>query len=169
MPAPFILSIVGKSDSGKTTLILKLLPEFKKRGYRTAVAKHCPHGFDLDVEGKDSWKFTQAGGEGTFLTSPGNLALLRPKGDSFNIAEKLQNYFADLDIVLMEGYNDESGIRKIEIIRKGIGRMGSNPDEIIAYVSDISLDTERRVFKPDDISAIADFIETFKENRGNGK
>ena len=50
MSAPLILSVVGKSDSGKTTLILKLLPELKKRRYRIAVAKHCPHGFDLDIE-----------------------------------------------------------------------------------------------------------------------
>ena len=49
MREPVILSIIGKSDSGKTTLILKLLRELRKRKYRVAVAKHCPHGFNLDV------------------------------------------------------------------------------------------------------------------------
>ena len=150
--APLIISIVGKSDSGKTTLILKLIPELKKRGYRVAVAKHCPHGFDLDIEGKDSWKFTRAGGEGILLTSPGSIALLRHEENPLNIEERLRNYFSDIDIVLMEGYNDESGIRKIEIIRRGTGR------KVRAY-----LDTEKRIFSPDDIPAIADFIETIKE------
>ncbi len=167
MPAPLILSVVGKSDSGKTTLILKLLPELKKRGYRVAVAKHCPHGFDLDIEGKDSWKFTRAGAEGILLTSEGNLALLRPKEDSFNMKERLKAYFSDLDIALIEGYNDESEIKKIEIVRKEIGKMDSDIDGVIAYVSDMHLETERRVFGPDDISAVADFIETLKENSPN--
>ena len=152
--APLIISIVGKPDSGKTTLILKLIPEFKKRGYRVAVAKHCPHGFDLDIEGKDSWKFTQAGGEGILLTSPGSLALLRPEENLLNLKKRLRNYFSDIDIVLMEGYNDESGIRKIEIIRRGAGR------KVRGY-----LDTEKKIFSPDDIPAIADFIETFKEEK----
>jgi molybdopterin-guanine dinucleotide biosynthesis protein B len=156
---PYILSIVGKSDSGKTTLILKLLPELKKRGYRVAVAKHCPCGFDLDVEGKDSWKFTQAGGEGVFLTSPGSVALLRTEQSPPNIKEKLRDYFSDFDIVLMEGYNNVSGIRRIVIIRKGIGRMDSGPDNVVAYVSDMNIDTEKRVFSLDDVPAIADFVE----------
>ena len=167
MPAPLILSIVGKPDSGKTTLILKLLPELEKRRYRVAVAKHCPHGFDLDVEGKDSWKFSRAGAEGILLTSTRSLALLRPKEGSFNMKERLQNYFPDLDIALIEGYNDEADIKKIEIIREEIGKMDSDIDGVIAYVSDMHLETEKRVFGPDDISGIADFIETLKENPPN--
>lgn len=167
MSAPLILSVVGKSDSGKTTLILKLLPELKKRRYRVAVAKYCPHGFDLDIEGKDSWKFTQAGAEGILLTSVGSFALLRPKEDSLSMRERLQNYFSDVDIVLMEGYNNEPGIEKIEIIRREIGKMGSDIDGVIAYVSDMHLETERRVFGPDDISAVADFIETLRQNPPN--
>ncbi len=167
MSAPLILSVVGKSDSGKTTLILKLLPELKKRRYRVAVAKHCPHGFDLDIEGKDSWKFTQAGAEGILLTSVGSFALLRPKEDSLSMRERLQNYFSDVDIVLMEGYDNEPGIEKIEIIREEIGEMGSDIDGVIAYVSDMRVETEKRVFSPDDISAVADFIETLKENSPN--
>lgn len=160
---PLIVSIVGKSDSGKTTLILKLLPELKRRGKRIAVAKHCPCGFDLDVKGKDSWKFTQAGGEGTFLSSQETIALLRPREGLSNLKERLQNYFSDFDLVLMEGYNNEAGINKIQIIRSGIGEVDSPLDEIIAYISDMSLDKDKPVYHPDDISAIASFIETLKD------
>ena len=159
---PFILAIIGKPDSGKTTLILKLLSELKRRGYKVAVAKHCPRGFDLDIEGKDSWRFTQAGGEGIFLSSEDRIALLRPREGLSNIKERLQNYFSDFDIVLMEGYNNESGIKKIQIIRSGIGGMDLTSDEIIAYISDVPLSTDKPVYNLDDISGIISFIETLK-------
>ena len=162
--APIVLSIIGKSDSGKTTLILKLLPELKRRGYKVAVAKHCPCGFDLDIEGKDSYKFSQAGGVGTFLSSEEEIALLRPREGLSNLKEKLQNYFSDFDLVLMEGYNNEPGIKKIQIIRSGIREMDSPLDEIIAYISDMPLDKDKPVYNLDDISGIISFIETLKEN-----
>ena len=160
---PLILSIIGKSDSGKTTLILRLLPELKRRGHKVAVAKHCPRGFDLDVEGKDSWRFAQAGGEGIFLSSHDQEALIKPRGSLSNTKERLQSYFSDFDIVLMEGYN-ESNIKKIQIIRHGIGGMDLFSDEIIAYISDMTLGTDKPVYNPDDISGIISFIETVKGN-----
>ena len=157
---PFILSIVGESDSGKTTLILKLLPELKRKGYKVAVAKHCPRGFDLDVQGKDSWRFTQAGGEGIFLSSDKDEAIMRLKKDELNMGAKLKNYFSDFDIVLMEGYNHEPGIKKMRIIRSGMGAQESTSDETIACVSDMQLNTDKPVYKPGDISGIISFIES---------
>ncbi|HQI24319.1 MAG TPA: molybdopterin-guanine dinucleotide biosynthesis protein B, partial [Smithella sp.] len=56
-----LISIVGKSNSGKTTLVEKLIPELIKRGYRVATIKHNKHGFDIDHEGKDSWRHKRAG------------------------------------------------------------------------------------------------------------
>ena len=156
---PFLLSIVGKPDSGKTTFILKLLPELEKKGYKVAVAKHCPHGFDLDHRGKDSWRFAKAGGKGIFLTSDKTLALLRPREGTVDIKGALQDYFSDFDIVLMEGYNNEPGIKRIEIIRRGIGKMGSNPDEIIAYISDMEVEVDKPVYEINDLSKIVDAIE----------
>ena len=82
--SPLLLSIVGKSGSGKTTLILKLLTELNRRQYKVAVAKNCPHGFELDIKGKDSWKFANLGGKGVFLSSGNKIALLRYDEDSLN-------------------------------------------------------------------------------------
>jgi len=113
---PCILSIIGVSDSGKTTLILKILPELRKKGMKVAVAKHCPRGFDLDVKGKDSWRFSHAGGEGIYLSSGKDEAVIRPKNESVRLKEKLKTLFPDFDIVLLEGYSDEQGINKIQII-----------------------------------------------------
>lgn len=158
--SPLILSIVGKSNSGKTTLILKLLPELKRKGYRVAVAKHCPRGFDLDIEGKDSFRFTQAGAGGIFLSSDKDEAMIRPKQNSLNLKSKLKNFFSRFDIVLMEGYSNEPDIKKINIIRQGIGKTDPDSDETIAYVSDTELKTDKPVYKPEDISGIISFIET---------
>ena len=52
--APPVVAIVSKKNSGKTTLIAKLIPELIKRGYRVGTIKHDVHGFDIDHEGKDS-------------------------------------------------------------------------------------------------------------------
>ena len=160
--APVILSIIGKHDSGKTTLILKLLPQLRRRGYKVAVAKHCPCGFDLDREGKDSYRFSQAGGEGTFLSSQEQIALVRPREGLLNLKERLKNYFSDFDFVLLEGYNNQRGIKKVQIIRQGIGDEDLALDEIVAYISDMPLDKDKPVYKPDDISGIISFIETLK-------
>ena len=56
-----ILSFVGRSNSGKTTLIERVIPELVRAGYKVATVKHAGHGFDLDTEGKDSWRHKQAG------------------------------------------------------------------------------------------------------------
>lgn len=160
--APVILSIIGKSDSGKTTLILKLLPELKNGGYKVAVAKHCPCGFDLDVKGKDSYRFSQAGASGTFLSSGDKVAVIRPKEDLMTLKEKLQDWFMDFDFVLMEGYNDELGVQKIQIIRKGIGGDIISSDEVIGYVSDMALDVKKPIYGPDDILGIMSFVGTLK-------
>ena len=162
---PLVLSIVGKSDSGKTTLILKLLPELKKRGKKVAVAKHCPCGFDLDLEGKDSWRFTQAGARGSFLSSKDKLALIQPKPKDFNLKKKLQEYFLGFDIVLMEGYNYEPSIKKILIIRRGIGSLNLPLKETVAYVSDIKLSTKKPTFKPNDTRGITSFINKLGEKK----
>ena len=157
---PFILSIVGKSDSGKTTTILKLLPEFKKRGKAVAVAKHCPRGFDLDHQGKDSFKFAQAGSKGVFLTSSDTLAWLRPRQTSFSLKQALKDNFSDFDIVLTEGYNDATDIKKIQVFRDQIGGEVFSGGEIVAYVSDAKLQVDKPVFGPDDIEGIIGFIES---------
>ena len=72
-----IISIVGKSDSGKTTLIEKIIPELNKRGYRVATVKHDVHGFDIDIEGKDSWRHKNSGAHTVVISSPQKIAMIR--------------------------------------------------------------------------------------------
>ena len=72
---PPIVCFVGRSNSGKTTLIERLILELTQSGYRVATIKHAGHGFDLDTEGKDSWRHKRAGASQVVVLSKGSLAM----------------------------------------------------------------------------------------------
>ena len=72
-----IISIVGKSESGKTTLLEGLIIELKQRGYKVAVIKHASKDFELDKVGKDSWRLSQVGSEVVAISSPHKLAIIK--------------------------------------------------------------------------------------------
>lgn len=158
---PLVLAITGKSDVGKTFLIERLVPEMKGRGYKVAAIKHCPHGFDLDVEGKDSWHFTKAGAEGVLLQSPAGLGLIRIGASiAGSLDELAKHYFPDFHLVLAEGFARDESTRTMEVLRKGIHEQLESPRErLIAVVADFTVPTDRPAFGPNEISRIADFLE----------
>jgi len=168
---PFILGVIGKSDTGKTTLILKLIPELVKRGYKVGVAKNCPHGFEMDREGKDSWKFSEAGSQGVFLSSPERFALFREEREGIGkIPQIISLFFYGFDIVLMEGYSDLQEVEKIELLRKGISeRKNPSSKKVIAFISDIDIKENKPVFRPDEIDKICDFVEKKMEESDTKK
>jgi len=153
-----IISIVGRSESGKTTLIEKLIPEIKKRGYRVGTIKHAHHGFDIDKEGKDSWRHKAAGAETVLVSSPGKIAMLKDKrNDTLN---DLKRYFDDMDIVITEGYKREN-TPKIEVFRTSRHNrpVCLNDDNLIALVTDSDMATNVPKFALDEIEKLVDFIE----------
>lgn len=157
---PLVVSVVGISGAGKTTLIERLLREFSGRKYRVAAVKRCPHEFDLDVEGKDSWRFTKAGARGVFLTSPGRVGLIEEKESVPGLKGIAEHYFPGFDIVFGEGFGKEKEVAKVIVLRRGISDYVQSPqDDILALVSDFEIKTEKPVFRPDDVSGIADFVE----------
>lgn len=160
-----VLAITGKSDAGKTFLIERLVPEMKERGYKVAAIKHCPHGFDLDVEGKDSWHFTKAGAEGVLLQSPAGLGLIRiGTGTAASLDELAKRYFPDFNLVLAEGFARDESTKTVEVLRKGIHeQLESPPERLIAVVADFTIPTGRPVFGPNEIRRIADFLEKLIE------
>ena len=113
-----IISIVGKSDSGKTTLLEKLVPELTRRGYRIATIKHDVHGFEVDQEGKDSWRHKQAGAHTVVISSPNKIALIRDVEKDLNLEEIRERLIQDVDLILSEGYKKDVQ-PKIEVFRKG--------------------------------------------------
>jgi len=163
-----VLAITGKSDAGKTFLINRLVPEMKKRGYKVAAVKYCPHGFDLDIKGKDSWNFTEAGAEGILLESPSGLGLIRPKSSTAgSLNEVAEYYLADFDLVLAEGFIQDVSTRRIEILRKGISEELESPSgKLIAVITDSAFPVDKPTYNPYDLSGIADLVEkVIKEDK----
>ena len=154
-----IISVVGRSNSGKTTLLERLIPEIRRRGYSVAVIKHHVNGFDLDREGKDSWRISKAGADVVVLASPGKLALLQNTAGELSPDEIAERYLGDVDIVFTEGFKSLDK-PKIELFRAdlGEGRIPST-EEPIAFVSDDEKLSGTPSFRSEEISALADFIE----------
>src|SRR6266536_1881029 len=84
---PPILCFVGRSNSGKTTLIERVIPELVKEGYCLATIKHAGHGFNLDTEGKDSWRHKRAGAGTVIVTSKGSLAMFTDVEEEVSVEE----------------------------------------------------------------------------------
>lgn len=154
-----IVSIVGKSESGKTVLIERLIREFKRRGYKIASLKHSPGGMEVDRPGKDSWRFAQAGSDAVLVSSPDRLAFIKKLDQELNIEEILQVIGDEFDLVLVEGFR-KSKIPKIGVHKKGLGdELWSFPEGVSAIVTDEPLDTNIPQLPRDDAVAVADFIE----------
>ncbi|MBA3029468.1 MAG: molybdopterin-guanine dinucleotide biosynthesis protein B [Desulfobacteraceae bacterium] len=153
-----VVSIVGKSRSGKTTLMEKIIPELKKRGYRVGVIKHAGHGFDVDQKGKDSWRHGNAGADTVAVAGAENLALMK-KGPIPGL-DSLLPYFEDVDLVITEGYKHESK-PKIEVFRSAAHEkpLCLGQGDLIAWVSDVAPETRVPRFGLEDIQEIVDFIE----------
>jgi len=155
---PPIVSVIGKSKSGKTILIEKLVQELKSRGYRVATIKHIPRGVDFDEPGKDSWRHIQAGSEATAVSAPDKIVLVKPVGQDATLDEIARLLGEDYDIILTEGFK-QGNAPKIEVHRKDVGPPLKNIRKLIGIVTDELLETKRRQFSPDDIEDIADLLE----------
>jgi molybdopterin-guanine dinucleotide biosynthesis protein MobB len=119
-----VISVVGRSNSGKTTLLEKLISELKRRGYRVAAVKHHYHaGFTFDVPGKDSYRFAQAGADHVAVAGPDQVVHMRRWEREPSLAEVVAD-IRDVDLILTEGYKRERA-PKIEVWRRGQGDKGT--------------------------------------------
>ena len=94
-----IVSIVGKSDSGKTTLLVKLIPILKRKGYRVATIKHDVHGFEMDREGKDTYRHFHCGADAVLISSPRKIALIKRIEQEAPLDALAEQFYPDMDIV----------------------------------------------------------------------
>ena len=155
-----IISIVGKSNSGKTTLLEKIIPELVKRGYRVATIKHDVHGFDIDHEGKDSWRHKKAGAHTTVISSPCQIALIEDVGRDYTLDEIRGKYIKGVDIILAEGYKGNP-FPKIEVFRSELKRtlLCKKEDNLLAVAANIKLDIGVPCFDINDAQRLVDLIE----------
>jgi molybdopterin molybdotransferase len=165
-PTP-VVSIVGKSQSGKTTLMEQLIAEFKRRECRVAALKHSRGDMDIDRPGKDTWRFAQAGSDAVVISSPDRLALMRRLDRNLDVEDIIPLLGAHFDLILVEGFR-KSNLPKIEVHRKELGDdLACRSDELSAVVSDGPVNTSVAHFASDDIVGIANFIdENFMSEHG---
>lgn len=155
---PPVVCIVGRPQSGKTTLIDRLIVELKERGYKVATIKHTTHDFETDTAGKDSWKHAQAGSECIVLSSAHKLTLTRTVERDLSPTELSRLITDDFDIVLAEGYKKSDEL-KIEVHRQEMGEPVCPPDELMAIVTDQEFQFETPRFSHDQSHTLSDLIE----------
>lgn len=156
-----ILSIVGKSDSGKTTLLEKIVRELVSRGYRIGTVKHDAHSFEIDHEGKDSWRHKQAGASVSVISSPEKIAMVEDTDRDHTLAELRKKFITDVDLIISEGFKREMH-PKIEVFRpeRSLELLCANDDDLIAIAGNPSDPPEGvPVFDLNDIISLCDFIE----------
>lgn len=158
---PPIVSIVGPSGVGKTTLMEKLIPELSGRGYRVGTVKHDVHGFEMDRPGKDSYRHKHAGAEVTIISSPKQIGMVMDVGHDYHLDE-LKKFLLNMDIVLTEGYKRE-GRPKVEVFRPEVHGelLCKGEDQLIALVSNVPVDSGVPRFSMNDVKGLADFLTAY--------
>lgn len=154
-----IVSIVGKSDSGKTTVMETLIRELSGRGYRVATVKHHVHEVDIDVPGKDSWRHARAGAVTTMISAPSQFAVVR-RVERERSLDELVEAAGDVDILLTEGFQ-RSGDVRVEVARRARSDgLINDPASLFAVVTDDpGVAGEATVFGLDDVAGLADLVE----------
>lgn len=161
--ATSVVAFVAKSNTGKTTLLEKVILELKKRGYRIGAIKHDAHSFDIDHPGKDSHRLASAGADTTLITSPEKLALIRKHAETPPLEQLIETYFGDVDLVLTEGFK-RSSLPKIEVHRAErsptlLCRGEEHDPTLLAVASDEPLDLDVPVLDINNPVQVADFVE----------
>ena len=154
-----VVCFVGRSQAGKTTLLEKLIPELKRRGYRVATVKHHSRpGFEIDYPGKDTWRHAQAGSDQVVIVAPDKMAAIRRLERELTLDEIIAT-IEGVDIILVEGFK-RANKPKIEVIRAACGAEPlCAPHELAAIVSDVPLSLAVPRFGLDDVTGLADLIE----------
>ena len=160
-----VIGFAGYSGSGKTTLVERLIPALKLMGLRVSVAKHAHHEFDIDREGKDTYRHRQAGAFEVIVASDRRLALMREfeQASRMNVHHLLAELYDGVDWVLVEGFKD-SDVLKIEVWRAATDHPARYPNDdfIVAIATDSPLEmpvpTLRPVLDLNDPEAVARWL-----------
>lgn len=163
-----VVGFTGHSGSGKTTLIEKVLATLVARDRKVSAIKSSHHGTDIDVPGKDSYRFRQAGAEEVVLVSDSRWALMKETKEPVGLSEILSRLSA-VDIVLVEGYKSEENIPHILVHRKnsGLAEPVFSASVVAVATDDDDLALPEGVMRLDlnSPAAVANFVVSLKANR----
>ena len=153
--------LVGWKGSGKTALVVRLVPELTGRGFTVSTMKHTHHDFDIDRPGKDSYQHRLSGAAEVLVASSRRWALMRElRGQPEPDMDALIGRMAAVDLVLVEGFKDHP-CAKMEVYRRASGKplLCRDDPTVVAVAGDGALaDANVPVFDLDDTVGIADFV-----------
>jgi molybdopterin-guanine dinucleotide biosynthesis protein B len=166
-----VMGIFGWSGSGKTELLTKLVPEFKRRGFTVSTMKHTHHDFDMDTPGKDSYRHREAGAEEVMVCSSQRWVLMHelrgaPEPDMGSLISRM----TPVDLLLIEGFKENS-YEKMEVYRPSTGKeMISVTDEsVVALISDEKIDgLSVPLLDLNNVGEVADFIVKYLDLKTSG-
>ena len=151
-----IVSFIGKSNSGKTTLLKKVIRELKLRGYSVGAIKHTHHDFGMDQPGKDSWQLAQAGCDAVAISGPHQVAVMQQVDEELSLSQIAAQFQCHVDIVLAEGYK---GGNTAKILVQGPATEHfTYDDNLLAIVSPRILSTGQPEFDGEVIDNIIELL-----------
>jgi molybdopterin-guanine dinucleotide biosynthesis protein B len=153
-----VISVVGRSGVGKTTVLERIIRELKGRGHKVGTVKHDTHGFEVDRPGKDSWRHAQAGSDAVVISGPRRMALIRQLDREMSLDE-IVRMLGDVDIVVTEGYK-RGDKPKIEVTREERGsELLCRAEELIGIMADYPVDMPVPQFALDDAVSVVNLLE----------
>ncbi|MEX2188231.1 MAG: molybdopterin-guanine dinucleotide biosynthesis protein B [Pirellulales bacterium] len=152
--------IVGRKNSGKTTLVVDLVSSLSSRGLRVGTIKHTHHRHELDTPGKDSFRHREAGAAAVGIISPGTSAVFIPAANAHRDEDRyreLSGLYVECDLVIVEG-DLMTEAPKIEMWRAALAvpPYAAEHESILAVVSDDAIHLPVPVWPRADINAVAD-------------
>ncbi|OEF96975.1 molybdopterin-guanine dinucleotide biosynthesis protein B [Desulfuribacillus alkaliarsenatis] len=155
-----IFSFAGFSNSGKTTLMCKIVSALKDKGYRVATVKHDGHDFSMDQQGKDTWKHREAGADVVAITSASKVAIIDYRAyEREKQLLQVLSYIENVDIILVEGFKNVP-MPKIFVVREQqqLEQMDKIP-MIEGVATDFLLEQQRLpVYDINNVQAMAEYI-----------
>lgn len=158
-----IFGITGWKNSGKTTLVVKLVSHLTQLGYKVSTIKHAHHAFDIDHPGRDSFQHREAGATEVLVSSSNRWALIHELRDEAEISlETALSKLSPVDIVLVEGYKNDSH-PKLQVVRPEVNNdlMINSIRNIVAVATDQPLNTSVPTLNLNNTEEIANFILHF--------
>jgi molybdopterin-guanine dinucleotide biosynthesis protein B len=151
-----IISIAGKQNAGKTTLIKDLIPKLKEHGYRVGTLKYNIRKFDIDHEGKDTYKYSSSGADSVAISTQSEFVVMKKTAKPLTLQEIIEAHFSDVDVVLVEGYREDDYPRIRIIDPQDTNAVKTDSENELLLVNE---KTENSCFSIDGINRARDFIE----------
>ena len=157
-----VIGVAGFKNAGKTTLVERLVTELTRRGHRISTVKHAHHSFDIDHEGRDSFRHRKAGAAEVAVVSRHRWAIIHESRDEAE--PTLEDILAKLtpcDLVIVEGYkrdsHDKIEVRNLDLAHPKLA--GDDPTVVAVAANGPVSDAPVPVFDRDDVTALTSFIE----------